>query len=328
MVVRFVVAAFALAAVTPVYAQRSTTPNPPKTEVMSCDELLKLRDDRRRWDQVSQVNSFTDMGWAFRLRRIVALDETEKETTSGTVGSLAVAADLRHTIGAVIVPRNSLVVPYGVLPMKFSIRWIAAKPVPFAEKAVRCSPEETRTAENGKDAVFGIQLSATSFIDNDYALIGYDDRQNVLFTALFEVRPRVGQSPPRPAQSAPKVAATAPQVSDASENSAALSIAYKRALLIEKCSELGAHGQPLSRVRELISQIETTAGSLKIDTKAARQKAQSDIKSDLEMFDMIAAMGAMNFQQRSSLTQFCAMANMELLDVSKHFAGIERTIPR
>ena len=42
------------------------------------------------------------------------------------------------------------------------------------------------------------------------------------------------------------------------------------------------------------------------------------------MFDTFEALGSMNYQQRDSLKQFCALQGMTLLEASKRFAELDR----
>lgn len=123
----------------------------------------------------------------------------------------------------VVVPRNSLVVPYGLLPMKGLVRWVSAKPVRLSERASRCSGEERHTAEDSKDSVLALRLDNAAQADSAYTLIGCGHRKNVLFTTAFQISPKATQHAFGPRQPEAKAAQPSTKLADAAENTAAQS---------------------------------------------------------------------------------------------------------
>lgn len=330
MGLRLAVAAAAIGTViTPAIAQTITERSKPsRVEIMSCEEVLQLRSDRQRWDQMARSVTVTDEGWSLRSRYLGFADRSDKliEAAQGA-RTFEARASIGYTIGAAVLVTNVNSDRVKVGKLGFLFRWISEKPMNMEGKRGRCSIERTRQAEANSTEPFAFRFEAPEEIDNQYGLIAYDGRKNILFTATFAVRPG-GAAPSGSRQPEAKAAAPESKTSVADENVAALRVAYSTLLLLERCSDQYVSGAPLSVSRDRVARIEKSAAAMGIDVRAAKAKAQQDSKANMDMFDMFEALGAMNYQQRDSLKQFCAVQGMTLLDVSKHFAELDRAAGR
>lgn len=293
-------------------------------EVMSCSELQHLRSDQRRWDQIARSTVKTDKGWVLRSKRLGMLDRQEKLIETAEYGrKFAVTAELGFHIGAVLSVENENPRRNQLEKLTYYHRWVSARPYAYESAAASCSKEDVRRAESGATNTFALRLDKPEDTENQYAFVAYDNRKNILFTATFEVAPRRAVGTPSAKSESPEGKA-----SDAEENAAALRVAYSTLLLLERCSEQYVSGAPLSVSRDRVARIEKSAAAMGIDVRAAKAKAQQDSKANMDMFDMFEALGAMNYQQRDSLKQFCAVQGTTLLDVSKHFAELDRAAGR
>lgn len=109
MGLRLAVAAAAIgaacsSAIAQTVAERS---KPSRVEVMSCEELLQLRNDRHRWDQMARSVTVTDEGWSLRSRYLGFADRSDKliEAAQGA-RTLEARANIGYTIGAAVLVTN------------------------------------------------------------------------------------------------------------------------------------------------------------------------------------------------------------------------------
>lgn len=317
-------------AISPAMAQKyRERPMPPRTDVMNCQELIQIIEDRSRWDRLARNTAVTDNGWSLRSKRLGLLDAREKLVESVPNGRMfETQARANYIIGGAIFVENNSSNSEDVGRLTYYQRWITDKPAKFDGAHNRCSSETLRQVRAGSVDAFGLKLDAPEELDNRYAFIAYDGRKNILFTATLTVRPKQESDPGPSEQPTTRVAPPESRTSDADENAAALRVAYQNLMLLERCFEMYASGVPLATSRDRVARIEKSAAALGIDVRAAKAKAQQDSKANLEMFDMVEALGPLNYRQRDSLKQFCALQGMALLEASKHFAELDRAAGR
>lgn len=323
---RLAVAAAAIGtAHVPAFAQNPTqVPTATQTEVISCSELQHLRSDQRRWHQISRSTVKTGNGWFLRSKRLGMVNQQDKLIETVEQGrKFAVTAEVGFALAAIVSVENEYPRRNQLEKLTYYYRWASAKPHSFENSDSSCSLEKARQAQSGASEIFGLRFEKPEDVSNQYELVAYDNRKNILFTATFEVAPRRAVGTPSAKSESPEGKA-----SDADENAAALRVAYSTLMLLERCSDQYVIGAPISVSRDRVTRIEKSAAALGIDVRAAKARAQVDSKANMDMFDMFEALGSMNYQQRDSLKQFCALQGMTLLEASKHFAELDRAAGR
>lgn len=317
-------------AISPAIAQKPRDrPMPSRADAMNCQELIQIREDRSRWDRLARNTAVTDNGWSLRSKQLGLLDAREKLVESVPNGRIfETQAGANYIIGGAIFVENNSSNSGDVGRLTYYHRWITDKPAKFDGAPNRCSSETLRQVRAGSVDAFGLKLETPEELDNQYAFIAYDGRKNILFTATLTVRPKQESDPGLSGQPTTRVAPPESRTSDAGENAAALRVAYQSLMLLERCFEMYANGVPLATSRDRVARIEKSAAAIGIDVRAAKAKAQQDSKANLEMFEMVEALGSLNYRQRDSLKQFCALQGMTLLEASKHFAELDRAAGR
>jgi hypothetical protein len=308
LVASFVISAFAAAAsAQPIQTQPQT---PPVT--LSCDELVRLVDDPSALQKATNSSATRAFGWRLVLIKLATIDGQDRIVDETLTPRLEARRGVQPHIGGLVRIEYEARTynPKVNLPARYIVRWVSSRPVVFNGQLSRCSPESIRKTEISHTDPFAIRTDDVSNAPADYTLILQDGRRNILLTAVISF----GQP-----------AATA---SDPDEHAAVLRAAYKSQMVLDRCNSLNVAGASPSANRDRISRMEQSAAAIGINVRAAKLTAQQESKSGMEMFDMFELMGSMNYQQRDSLRQFCALQGLELLGASKHFTELDRAAGR
>lgn len=322
MIVRFAAAFGTLwLAVAATNAQAPPDPTTSPKPIIACEELIKIREDRGRWTQVSQTQGLTHNGMAVIPRMLAIADKDDNLVQTTEKRTLEAEAEPGYYIGAFMVGRSIRDPLASPAPVRYYTRWMSSKLTAFQTQE-QCSNEETFLVHANREKRNGLTLVTPRSLDDTYTLIAYDDRKTILFTAEFKVRPRPARTP-TPANPESK-----PQQADAENDADALRAAYQASLTLDRCSDYRMADSSRAEVQNRLARIEKSARAMNLDLSSVRELAKREAKSALEIFEMIGLMGSLNYEQRKSLQQFCSLQGMELFAASKHFSELDRAAGR
>ena len=274
--------------------------SPATAEIMTCDELLALRDSQSL-GRVTRNDASAPLGWKLDVRRSVATDKNQKTIAEQTVGTLEVKADIGDAIGVVVAvqPTKKEAAMQGVSHARFTTRWVSARDAYFDGKSVRCSSERVSILEVDKAYLLKMTIDNPKDLGNEYTLIAYDSKKNIVFWREFKI--------PRPK-------------TDDELNAEALGSAYENFKFLEKCADMGWSSVSMRQAREAIQKIDKYAEILKLDISTIRKRALNDSREEIQGWDILSALnGSMNYKQSQLIEQLCGIKYIGIISVENIF---------